>query len=100
MSPKFSIIITTRDRREELVVTLNKIFFLLARTDVQCIVCDDGSTDDTFDTVVREFPNVEIFHHTVSHGLIYSRNKLFERAKGDYVISIDDDLNFLSRDPL
>jgi glycosyltransferase involved in cell wall biosynthesis len=96
----FSILITTKDRRDDLAFTLGKISDLLKRDDVECIICDDGSSDGTSGYLSKNFPQIKLFSHPVSKGLIYSRNRLFEKAQGDYVISIDDDLNFLSENPL
>ena len=44
---KFTILITTKNRLEDLIVTLLKINYLLLRDDVACTICDDGSTDGT-----------------------------------------------------
>lgn len=97
---KFSIIITTKNRRDDLAITLENISGLLKREDVECIVWDDGSDDGTFGFISEHYPLIRLFRNEVSKGLIYSRNRLFERANGAYVISIDDDLHFLSKDPL
>jgi glycosyltransferase involved in cell wall biosynthesis len=45
--PKFSILITTKDRLSDLQYTLIKIQNLLDRSDVECIMYDDGSIDGT-----------------------------------------------------
>ena len=43
----FSILITTKNRKSDLSFTLEKIKYLLEREDVDCIICDDGSSDGT-----------------------------------------------------
>ena len=43
----FTILLTTRNRKTDLAVTLAKIQPLLVCDGVECIVCDDGSTDET-----------------------------------------------------
>ena len=42
----FSILITTSNRFTDLVFTLEKIQSLLHLEHFECIICDDGSTDN------------------------------------------------------
>lgn len=97
---KFSILITTKNRKSDLFFTLQKIESLLDREDVECIVCDDGSTDGTFEMVRDNFPKVQLMQNSKSKGLIFSRNRMLNALASDYAISIDDDLHFLSQEPL
>lgn len=96
----FSILITTKNRLNELSFTLRKITYLLEREDVECIICDDGSNDGTYDYIVKQYPDIEIFKNQSSKGLIYSRNRLLEKTKAQYAISLDDDLHFITENPL
>lgn len=96
----FSIFITTKDRRSELEVTLNKIGYLLNRKDTECLICDDGSTDGTQQWLKENYPDIKVFVNEKSKGLIYSRNLLLSQVKGEIAISLDDDLHFISNDPL
>lgn len=100
MSIRFSILITTKNRCGELLYTLSKISALLSKPDVECIVCDDGSTDDTLQQLMQKYPAIELLHNPQSIGLIGSRNKLLAMARGKYSISLDDDAHFLSKNPL
>jgi glycosyltransferase involved in cell wall biosynthesis len=100
MAIRFSILITTHNRIKELQFTLEQLRPLLNRNDVECIVCDDGSSDGT-DEYLRTFsPNIQLIRNPKSIGLIGSRNKLMALAKGQYAISLDDDAHFLSENPL
>ena len=100
MDIRFSIVITTRNRIRELHYTLQQLEALLAREDVECIICDDGSTDGTSELVKEQFPAITLLRHTRSIGLIGSRNELLARARGKYAISLDDDAHFLTQHPL
>lgn len=100
MPIKFSILITTKNRLTDLVFTLNEINFLMERLDVECIICDDGSTDGTFDYIKENLPKIIVFRNEVSKGLIFSRNVLLEKTTAKYAISLDDDAHFLSDNPL
>ncbi|MHB1147224.1 MAG: glycosyltransferase family 2 protein [Lutibacter sp.] len=96
----FSIIITTKDRLDALKITLQKIYYLINREDVECIICNDGSSDDTYSFIKNEYPNIQLIENKTSKGLIYSRNKLLNLTTATYAISLDDDLNFLTESPL
>jgi GT2 family glycosyltransferase len=97
---KFTIIITTKNRKSDLLLTLSKIKFLLDHDDVACIICDDGSNDGTFEEIKSNFPSIELIQNATSKGLIFSRNRLMNMVQTEFAISIDDDLHFLSEDPL
>lgn len=96
----FSIVITTKNRKDDLAITLYKIRHLLKREDVACIICDDGSTDETFSFIKEQYPQIQLIQNTVSKGLIYSRNRLMSLVNSKYAISIDDDLHFITQNPL
>jgi GT2 family glycosyltransferase len=96
----FSILITTKNRKIDLVFTLNKIQYLLDRKDVVCIICDDGSIDGTASFLQTHYPNIKLIQNQKSQGLIYSRNRLLSLVTTEFAISIDDDLHFITKDPL
>lgn len=100
MSATFTIIITTKNRLEDLIYTLEQIDSLLHMPTVKCIICDDGSTDGTSDFLKNKYPNIQRIRHEKSLGLIASRNELMSLVQTDYAVSIDDDLHFLSENPL
>lgn len=97
---KFSILITTKNRIEALKLTLQKIYHLIDRPDVECIICNDGSTDGTAEFIKNNYPYIQLIENKVSKGLIYSRNRLLALVKGKYAISLDDDLHFITEKPL
>ena len=99
-SPNFSILITTKNRKVDLEYTLEKIKHLLEREDVECIICDDGSTDDTVNFVQIEYPNIQLIINNKCRGLIYSRNKMMALVRSEIAVSIDDDLHFVTEKPL
>lgn len=100
MKPKFSILITTKDRIEDLKLTFLKIDHLLLRKDVELLVIDDGSKDGTFDFVKTSQPNCKVLRNESPKGLIHNRNVLNGLANGELLISLDDDLHFLTQNPL
>jgi GT2 family glycosyltransferase len=96
-SPTFSLLITTRDRREDLLRTLSVMVPLLL-PDNEIVVFDDGSTDGTADAVARSHPEVSLIRQSPGIGYIAARNRLLDRARGSYAISLDDDAEVLSSD--
>lgn len=93
---KFSILITTKNRLEDLKVTLHHLNPLLLLESVECVVYDDASIDGTFDYLKDNFPNLILFKNEKSLGLIHNRNVLLNNCSGDFAISLDDDAHFLS----
>ncbi|WP_034922770.1 glycosyltransferase family 2 protein [Gillisia sp. CAL575] len=98
--PVFSILITTKNRILDLKLTLIKIDHLIISKQVECIICDDGSVDGTHSIITKEFPNIILLRNSKSIGLIASRNRLLKETSSKYAISLDDDSNFLTLNPL
>jgi glycosyltransferase involved in cell wall biosynthesis len=100
MSKKFAIHITTKNRLDDLVFTLQQIKSLLDRVDTQCVIFDDGSTDGTSNYLKENFPQVMLHRNEISKGYIFCRNKMLNETKAEYAVSLDDDAHFLSENPL
>jgi glycosyltransferase involved in cell wall biosynthesis len=100
ISATFTILITTKNRIDDLKFTLVKIQHLLKRNDVECIICDDGSSDETTSFLQVNYPSIQLIRNPISKGLIYSRNKLLSLVTTQFAISIDDDLHFITEQPL
>ncbi len=93
---KFSIVITTKNRINDLKFTLNSLNSLLEREDVELLIVDDFSSDGTQEFLKESYKKHTLIFNNKSLGLIYNRNVLNSLSKGSYVISLDDDANFLS----
>jgi len=61
---------------------------------------DDASDDLTWNYLqeLAKKPGIRVFRNVKREGLIYNRNLLIEQSLFDKVISIDDDLDFLTHD--
>ncbi|GHA50395.1 glycosyl transferase [Salinimicrobium marinum] len=94
-----SILITTKDRLGELKRTLNSLEPLLSRGLI-LIICDDGSTDGTSEFLKEKYPTALVIRNKESKGLIFSRNLLMNMVNTVYAISLDDDANILTRNPI
>lgn len=62
-------------------------------TDYEIVIIDDGSKDKTgeiCDLYAQNFSHIRVFHWD-NHGLILSRRKAIELAKGEYLLFVDAD---------
>ncbi|AWI25660.1 glycosyltransferase family 2 protein [Flavobacterium pallidum] len=97
--PVFAILISTKNRRDELAVTLQRLSGIVNR-DTEVVVYDDGSDDGTFEYVKTNFPSVLLLRNEKSQGYLYCRNKMLNNTLAEFAISLDDDANILSDYPL
>lgn len=100
MAIKFSILITTKNRINELKFTLEKIGLLMQNKELECIIFDDGSTDGTSAFIEKNYPDIILLSSPFSKGLIYCRNQMLNQTKANYAISLDDDAHFVSENVL
>jgi glycosyltransferase involved in cell wall biosynthesis len=91
-----SVVVTTKNRKEELRTALASVFAQSVPLDV--LIIDDGSSDGTSAMVKQEFPEARVIRHDESRGLIVRRNEGVRACATDIVISIDDDAAFSSPD--
>lgn len=87
---KISIMITTKNRRDELLRTL-KVLKQLNPSPFEVLITADGCTDDTAEVVGVELPEAVLFVNEVSLGSVGSRARMMRVAEGDLVLSLDDD---------
>jgi len=95
MNPTVTIIMATYNRAHFIVETLhsiqNQIF-----TDWECLIVDDGGTDNTLEVIFPIIENdnrIKYFKRpaTYQKGLPGCRNYGLEVAKGNFIIFFDDD---------
>src|SRR3954468_4367839 len=86
--PFISVVIATRDRRPQLLRTLERLTALPERPAI--VVLDNGSTDATASSVVREFPDVRVVQLPRNLGAA-ARNVGVALVHTPYVAFSDDD---------
>lgn len=96
--PTFSIVISTKNRKEALQFTLSSLYNSL-NDNITCVVFDDGSNDGTSQMVQEKFPKIILQRNEISKGYLYCRNFMLNATQAKYVISLDDDAHFLSDNP-
>ncbi len=99
-NPTFSILISTKNRKDDLALTLDKISYLINTHDIEFVVFDDGSIDGTYEYVKNNFPLIKIHRNLISKGYLFCRNKMLNKTKAAYAISLDDDAHFVTKNPL
>lgn len=87
-SPKFSVIIPTYNREATIGETLDSVAAQEFR-DFECIVVDDGSSDDTC-TIAEKYSFVKLLRQP-NAGPGAARNHGVEKAIGQYVAFLDSD---------
>jgi GT2 family glycosyltransferase len=95
--PRITIMIATQNRIGELLKTLESCRALTG-PEIEILVVDDASTDGTYEQVRRNFPDVDVCRNENNRGSIGSRNDILRRARGDYVVALDDDSRFVDAD--
>jgi glycosyltransferase involved in cell wall biosynthesis len=87
--PEATVVVSTRDRRDDLLRLLPSLLAQTARCEI--LVVDDGSTDGTGEMVRSRFPEVRVERSDRSLGLIAQRNRGARLARGPIIVSVDDD---------
>ena len=89
---KLSYVIVTYNRRDVLLSTLARLRTAtpLARDRWETWVVDNASTDTTADAVALRHPEVQLIRNQRNEGMA-GRNRAFAKARGEYVITLDDD---------
>jgi GT2 family glycosyltransferase len=95
---KLSYVIVTRNRRDALLRTLDKLeeTTQLPSRSWEVVVVDNASDDGSAEAVAREFRSVKMIRLPENEGMP-ARNHGFRRARGRYVCLLDDDSYPLGR---
>lgn len=99
----FSVMITTRNRADDLAVTLRALDNLNPRPD-ELIITLDGCTDNSREVVAAQWPTARVFENYPGRGSIPARDTMLRAASSDLVLSLDDDshpivADFISKIP-
>jgi glycosyltransferase involved in cell wall biosynthesis len=91
VNPEVTVVVPTHNRRDLLQLTLRTV---LGQRDVELevVVVDDGSTDDTAPVVAGVADHrVRLLRHDTPRGVSAARNRGIAEASGDWVAFVDDD---------
>jgi glycosyltransferase involved in cell wall biosynthesis len=101
--PEVSVVIPLRDEEANVVPLHDELTGVLLQMNVsyEVILVDDGSTDHTFDELARvqaSDPLVKILRFTRNFGQTAAFAAGFAEARGDYIVTLDGDLQNDPRD--
>jgi len=90
MKPKVSVVIPTYNRVSKVRHTIDTV---LSQTfsDLEVIVVDDGSSDDTGKVLGETYGNRIRYYAQVNQGASVARNKGIEEARGEWIAFLDSD---------
>lgn len=92
-----SVVIPSYNRRDCVLALLRDVF-AQQDVDMEVIVVDDCSPDDSVAAFRREFPQAKIFVNEKNGGPAVTRNRGIREAKGELVVGFDSDVTI--PDPL
>ncbi len=96
--PLVSVYIPTKNRQALLATAIDSII-QQTYPNVEILVVDDGSTDNTFEFLTQlasKHDNIVIFRNEASKGACAARNIAIKQANGEFVTGLDDDDVFLA----
>lgn len=90
---KLSIIVPVWNQEELVIRALDSVPRV---DDIEVVICDDGSTDNTLKNVVayakdHQDVRIRILRNIENKGLGYTKNKLYDNTRGEYVYELDSD---------
>jgi glycosyltransferase involved in cell wall biosynthesis len=86
-----SVVVPTHNRSGLLALTLRSVLWQ-RDVDLEVVVVDDGSTDDTAEVVAAlGDPRLRRVHHPTPKGVSAARNRGIAEAGGQWVAFVDDD---------
>ena len=90
MNPKVSVVIPTYNRADKVPLGIESV---LAQTftDLEVIVVDDGSADDTGKVLAETFGDRIRYYYQANQGASVARNKGIAEARGEWIAFLDSD---------
>jgi glycosyltransferase involved in cell wall biosynthesis len=91
VAPQVSVVVPTHDRRHLLMRTLRTVLWQ-QDVEMEVIVVDDGSVDDTQDAVAQlADPRIRYVRNRTAGGVAQARNRGAQEAEGEWIAFVDDD---------
>lgn len=99
MNPVFSIVVTLFNEEENVALLIEEIGHAMQNESHELILVDDGSTDNTID-LIKENSNqhIKLIELSKNYGQTSAMAAGIEFATGDYVVTMDGDLQNDAKD--
>lgn len=98
-TPRVSLAIVSYNTRDLLLKCLESVFGSVDAGDVEVIVVDNGSTDDSSEAVLARYPRTDVVQTGKNRGFAAAANVALARARGAYVVLLNSDTE-IRRDSL
>ena len=99
---KISILIPVYNREKFIGECLDSVLSQTLK-EIEIIIVDDASTDGSID-IIHKYqqidPRIRFYQNHTNLGVALTRNKLLQLAKGEFIISLDPDDFYVSRNIL
>lgn len=92
---KVSVVIVNYNVKELVLVCLRTLFKYHPETNLEVIVVDNDSKDQSCEAIKAEFPSVILIENKFNAGFPKGNNQGFEIATGDYIFMLNPDTEFL-----
>lgn len=89
--PTVSVCIANYNGAEVIVPCLQSVVSQQAQADIEIIVHDDASSDDSLEIIRAQFSEAKLIASADNVGFCIANNKMVERATGDYVLLLNND---------
>ena len=92
MITEVSIVIVNWNQKDLLKKCISSIYAETTQTNIEIIVVDNHSEDDSVAMLHVKFPNVQIIENQENVGFGRANNLAFQRAKGKYILLVNNDV--------
>src|SRR4030066_144965 len=89
--PEISVQIVTFNSAQTISNCLDSVYRSAPKENLEILVWDNASRDNTEALISQKFPGVKIFHSVENLGFGASHNQLLEQAKGDFILILNPD---------
>lgn len=86
-----SVVILTHNQKDLTLRCLKSIRDLFQKKDVEIILVDNGSDDNTIESVKSNFPETKVIRSENNLGVAAGRNLGLNKASGKYLMILDND---------
>lgn len=91
MSPSVAVVILNYNGKKHLKQFLPSVM-ATNYLNLQIIVADNGSSDDSIDFIQRAFPQIKILDHHLNEGFAGGYNWALKRVEADYYVLLNSDV--------
>lgn len=88
---KISLILVSYNTSDLLKKSLESIFSSASEHDLQVIVVDNASQDDSCEMLKQQFPQVQLIENSVNWGFAAACNQAQKISEGDYTVLLNSD---------